>query len=422
MPAVVPGFAVRRAAWAAVLHTNALFGTAESPAAPAVGHRWGGQSYTQSVSETARKLFQATYRFTLLLFVKTCVSGRVLGGSLRGVMELVTSGTLMPTPNNIAPPMSAKDVLLRQNPYNAMYNDRAGGFGLGAGDNRASATGPANWGSPLGVNRIRWDGKYIPGFAHQPGTNPFAWVESNPHASIERMKEIDRQERELQAMLLERKKGLCARVVLEPSPSFWRLPPALFSPARLLLQSRSLRRAEPGAHTSRISLAASGPISSGQAQEISRELYTGPAGQKRVSRMQQLEAKLGVDKVCTRTEAQASSDAHVAPLTPNPPRTQRPHRYRLRCGVHAGPVDCAHRWCSTRWACTAIHPPSSSTTARSTPDPSCATLARSLLRQRRARPSSPLRRSLGLSRGQGSGARPSSPLSSPLRRGLGLSA
>jgi len=161
---------------------------------------------------------------------------------------LVTSGTLMPTPNNIAPPMSAKDVLLRQNPYNAMYNDRAGGFGLGAGDNRASATGPANWGSPLGVNRIRWAGKYIPGFAHQPGTNPFAWVESNPHASIERMKEIDRQERELQAMLLERKKGL-------------------------------------------------GPISSGQAQEISRELYTGPAGQKRVSRMQQLEAKLGVDKV-----------------------------------------------------------------------------------------------------------------------------
>jgi len=152
----------------------------------------------------------------------------------------------MPTPHNLQP--KGPNVQLMNNTWNAMYNDRVGGFGLAAGDNRANSTGPASWGSTGASTRIRWDSKYIPGYAHPPGSNPFAWVESNPHASVERMKEIERQDRELQAMLIERKKGL-------------------------------------------------GPMSASRAQEISRELYTGPSGSMRLSRMTQLEKKLGVDKV-----------------------------------------------------------------------------------------------------------------------------
>lgn len=161
-------------------------------------------------------------------------------------MEMVFDSVMIPTPANLQP--KGPNVQLMQNTWNAMYNDRVGGFGLKAGDTRAAASGPVSWASPGVSDRIRWDGKYIPGYAHPPGTNPFAWVESNPHASMERMKEIERQDRELQAMLIERKKGL-------------------------------------------------GPISSSQAQALSRELYTGPAGKQRMGRMHELEKKLGVDKV-----------------------------------------------------------------------------------------------------------------------------
>jgi len=161
-------------------------------------------------------------------------------------MEMVESYTI-PTPHNLQP-KGGPNVQLMQNTWNAMYHDRVGGFGVALTDNRASSSGPANWGSTGAATRIRWDSKYIPGYAHPPGSNPFAWVESNPHSSQDRMKEIERQDRELQAMLIERKKGL-------------------------------------------------GPMSASRAQEISRELYTGPGGKSRMTRMTQLEHKLGVDKV-----------------------------------------------------------------------------------------------------------------------------
>lgn len=77
-----------------------------------------------------------------------------------------------------------------ENPWNAMYN-RVGGLGDSVGM-RAGAGGPADWNNPLQADRYRWDGKYLPGFGHKPGTNPFAWVESISQAQMLEQQELER--------------------------------------------------------------------------------------------------------------------------------------------------------------------------------------------------------------------------------------
>jgi hypothetical protein len=64
-----------------------------------------------------------------------------------------------------------------------MYNDRpqvndgaAAMAGLSANDNRARATGPAQWADPGVSNRSLWDEKYVP--SNPAGSNPVSWVES----------------------------------------------------------------------------------------------------------------------------------------------------------------------------------------------------------------------------------------------------
>jgi len=81
---------------------------------------------------------------------------------------------------------------LMQNPWNAMYNDREGGLGASVG-NRAGANASADWNDPLTADRYRWDGKYLPGFGHAPGTNPFAWVESVSQEQMAEQQELERQ-------------------------------------------------------------------------------------------------------------------------------------------------------------------------------------------------------------------------------------